>query len=155
MAGNASHWGLSLLGAGAGGVLGYFAVAGFLLWQGDLSGLVLPGALIGIGAGLFARHESTARGALCGLAALAVGVFCAWQLSPFDDDPAKDFLLWHFAQLGPIPPFMVILGGLLAFFFGRGQFALRRARPSPPPPPEAPPTVEKAAPAEEVPSPKD
>jgi len=63
---------LSLAGAVLGGVAGYYACAwiagfGFLV-------LALPGALLGVGCGLFSRNDSLLRGFLCGLAGLALAL---------------------------------------------------------------------------------
>ena len=68
---------LSLIGAAAGGAIGFFAF-GWLLRQGYYA-MVLPGAMVGIGCGLLSRRDSLVRGILCGLAGLALGLFCEWK----------------------------------------------------------------------------
>jgi hypothetical protein len=139
MAGNATSWGLGLLGAVAGGVLGYFAF-GWLYQQGFYA-MMLPGGLIGIGCGILSRHDSTARGALCGIAALAMGLFTEFSYRYVDEDTFLDFLK-HFSERPKLAPIMILLGAGLSFWFARGQYQTRRP-PSPPPKPtptELPPT---------------
>src|SRR5687767_140920 len=63
---------LVLIGAAAGGAAGYA-----LFWyarQWGFYAIVLPGALLGIGAGL-ARNRSVAMALICGLLALGLGLF--------------------------------------------------------------------------------
>ncbi len=127
MAGNAASWGLGLLGAVMGGVLGFFAF-GWIAQQGFYA-LVMPGAFLGLGCGLLSRHDSPARGALCGLAGLALGIVAEWSQFPFVRDRSFGFFLTHLHELQPVTLIMVILGGVLAFWFGRGQYRGRREAP--------------------------
>ena len=65
---------LALIGAVAGGLVGYF---GFLwIARQGFYALVLPGGLLGVGASLSA-NRSTAPCIVCGLLALALGVLAA------------------------------------------------------------------------------
>jgi hypothetical protein len=116
--------GLSVLGGVAGGVLGFYAV-GWIKEQ-DFYALVLPGGLVGIGCGLVSRHDSTARGAFCGLVALALGLYCDWRYFPFRADRSLGYYLTHISDLPPVTLIMIMVGGVLAFWFGRSQFLLRR-----------------------------
>jgi hypothetical protein len=122
----AVSWGLGIVGAAAGGVLGYFAFV-WLLEQG-FYGMMLPGGFLGIGCGLLSRHDSTARGALCGLAGLALGLFAEWQ-NVFLQDYSFPSFLQNLHQLPKWSMVMIIGGGLLAFWFGRGQFRMTRDAP--------------------------
>ena len=67
---------LGLVGAVIGGALGFYTF-GWLLGQG-FYGLMIPGALLGLGCSLLAQHPSTIRGILCGLAALGLGLYTEW-----------------------------------------------------------------------------
>ncbi len=95
---------LVLMGAGAGGLIGYF---GFL-WiahQGFYA-LVLPGGLLGIGASLV-PNRSTAICVVCGLIALVLGFLAEWQFAPFIKDSSLGFFLtwqtavWYFGLESP------------------------------------------------------
>ena len=140
MVGNAASWGRGLLGATAGGVLGYFGFP--LVQQLDFAALILPGAFVGIGCGLLSRHDSAARGAVCGMAALVLGLLCEWHYF-LPKDSLEEF--FHFLPLAGIGPLVVIIfGSLLAFGCGRGQFRLRKG-PTRQPVEETPPCPDVSA----------
>jgi hypothetical protein len=124
----AVSWGLGILGAAVGGVLGSY----LFVWMYDqnLYGMFLPGGLLGVGCGLLSRHESTARGALCGLAGLALGLYCEWQFVYAGEQSIAGFV--RHLQLHPVFLFMIIGGGLLGFWFGRDQLRGSRRPPEPP-----------------------
>ena len=82
-----------LAGAIVGGLVGYFAFR-WLSKQG-FYGPMLPGALLGIGAGWAARGRSQLLGVVCGLAGLFLGVFSEWMRAPFVDDPSFSFFVAH------------------------------------------------------------
>ncbi len=69
-----------LIGAVAGALVGYFAFR-WIARQGFYA-LVLPGGLLGIGAGLF-RNKSNVLCIACGLMGLALGFLAEWQFAPF------------------------------------------------------------------------
>ena len=114
------HWIFALLGAVAGGMVGYF---GFL-WiahQGFYA-LVLPGGLLGVGASL-AQRRSTAVCVVCGLLALALGFLAEWQFAPFVRDGSLGYFLTHIHQLRPITLIMIAAGAFIGFWapFSRRQ----------------------------------
>ena len=53
-------------------------------------GMMIPGALLGLGCGLLAQHASQIRGVLCALAGLGLGLFTEWRFRPFmaDEQPS-------------------------------------------------------------------
>ena len=108
---------LGLVGAAIGGVVGFY-VYFWILRQG-FDALVLPGALIGFGCGLLARHASTPRGLACGLAALLLGFLCDRQ-SLVNPDPSVATYLAQTARLRPIVPIMIAVGALVAYWTGKG-----------------------------------
>ncbi len=113
---------LVLLGAIAGGVVGYF---GFL-WiasQGFYA-LVLPGALLGVGASM-GRNKSTVVSMICGILALALGLFAEWRFAPFIKDNSLGYFLSHTHQLKPITWIMIAAGAAIGFWmpFSRRQLA--------------------------------
>jgi hypothetical protein len=107
---------LGLVGAVLGGALGYAAF--FWIEKQGFYALILPGALLGLGCGLLARHRSWPRGVACGLAAVALGLYTEWQFRPFNADGSFRYLVTHFHSLQPITLIMIGVGGLLAFWMG-------------------------------------
>jgi hypothetical protein len=110
---------LGLLGAVLGGALGYFV----FLWglrQGFYI-IALPATLLGAGCGLLSRHRSIARGVLCGIAGLALGLYAEWRAFPFKADESLGYFLTHLKDLRPFTLLLIGLGGLLAFYFGQGH----------------------------------
>ena len=111
---------LVLIGAVAGGLVGYFS----FLWiahQGFYA-LVLPGALLGIGASLF-PNSSTIICIVCGLMALSVGFLAESQFAPFIADGSLVYFLTHIHQLKPITFIMIGAGAMIGFWapFSRRQ----------------------------------
>ena len=109
--------GLGVVGALAGGALGYFGFA----WA-DARGyywMILPGAMLGFGCGLLSRHASVARGVACGVAALALGLYTEWRFHPFRDDESFPYLLTHVHQFNGVTMLMLALGTVFAFWLGK------------------------------------
>jgi hypothetical protein len=108
-----------LVGGVVGGVVGYFVFAWLI--QYGLWAPVIPGAFAGLGCGLLARTDSNARGGLCALVALAIGVVSEWKLlsPPFQTDGSLPDYLKQIHQLPPPTLFMLALGGFLGFWWGR------------------------------------
>src|SRR5438552_16141252 len=110
---------LGLLGALAGGTLGYFAFF-WVLHQGFYA-LILPGGLVGLGGGLLVRDKSVLRAALCGLIALGLGLFTEWRCEPFIADQTPAYFAAHLHQLRPITLLMVAAGGALGYWLALGK----------------------------------
>ncbi len=91
----------------------------FWIAQQGLYALVLPGAAIGLGCGLLARHRSALRGTLCAIAALGLGLYTEWKFSPFRADSRFPYMVLHFYELKPITLIMIGLGAALAFYLGK------------------------------------
>ena len=104
-----------LLGAAACGALGY---AGFfwMMRQGFYSP-VLPGALLGLGAGLCARRRSVPLAAVCGAAALVLGLFTQWRFE--NGEGFLQFLL-HLGSESPVTLIMIALGGFFGYRLALG-----------------------------------
>lgn len=111
---------LVLLGAVVGGVVGYLAF--FALARRGYYGLAVPGGLLGLGAGIF-RRRSIAVPIVCGLAALALGLFTQWRLAPYLDDDSFGYFLAHAHQLPRFTLIMIGAGALIGFWvpFRRSQ----------------------------------
>lgn len=103
----------TIAGAVIGGVLGYFA----FFWIADQGfyGLVLPGGLLGTGAG-FGKPRSNWLAAGCGVAALALGLFTEWKFAPFVKNESLAYFLLHFYELKPITLLMIAAGGAAGFW---------------------------------------
>jgi hypothetical protein len=103
---------LVLGGALLGGVLGYAAFS----WLADHGyyGWILPGALLGFGAGL-ARNRSVWLAVVCGLLAVALGMFADWHVTPFVKDKSLGYYLLHFHE-APVTLVMIAVGGVIGFW---------------------------------------
>jgi hypothetical protein len=117
---------LGIIGGIVGGVFG-FVLFFWIIKQGFYA-MVLPGASIGLGCGLLARHPSTLRGVACAIAALCLGLYTEWRYMPFIGDDQFSFLVMHFYQLRPITLIMIALGTALSYYLGKdaGFLAPRR-----------------------------
>jgi hypothetical protein len=104
-----------IAGAALGGVAGYF-LFGWILRQGLYAGVV-PGALLGIGCGLLVQRRNMLLAVVCGLAALALGIFTEWKYLPFVRDGSLPFLIQH---LPAYKWLMLGLGGFAGFWFSLG-----------------------------------
>jgi len=104
---------LVLIGAAVGGLAGYV-----LFWYAAKWGfyaIVLPGAMLGIGAGL-ARNRSVFMALLCGLLAIGLGLFTEWWNFPFVRDGRIEYFVTHIHELKPITLGLIGLGGLIGFW---------------------------------------
>lgn len=104
---------LVILGAVVGGTLGYFAFF-WIAGQGFYA-MVLPGGLLGIGAGL-AKNKSLLLAIGCGVVALALGLFTEWRFAPFKKDDSLGYFLVHAWELKPITLLMIVAGGFVGFW---------------------------------------
>lgn len=119
---------LGVIGGVVGGVFGY--VLFFWIARQGFYALVIPGASIGLGCSLMARHRSTLRGVACAAAALALGLYTEWKFSdPFIADDRFSYFVTHFYKLLPITLIMIALGAALAYYLGKdaGFLAPRQA----------------------------
>jgi hypothetical protein len=104
---------LAIAGAIVGGAIGLW-VFGWLLDQG-LYGLVLPGGLLGIGAG-FVKNRSIFVAVACGIAALGLGIVAEWHHFPFAADEGLGFFVGHIFDLQPATLLMIGLGAAIGFW---------------------------------------
>jgi hypothetical protein len=106
---------LGLLGAVAGGIVGYFAFV-WLIRQG-LYAMVLPPALVGLGAGICAGQSSRLLAIVCAIAGLALGLFLEWKFVPFVADSGLAYFLAHLHQLKPVTWIMLLVGAAVSYSF--------------------------------------
>ena len=109
---------LGLIGAAVGGVLGYYTFQ-WIFYHG-FYGMMIPGAFVGLGCGLLAQHPSQVRGAICGLAALGVGLFTEWNFFPFRDDKSPAYFLKNVTALSPVTLAMIAAGAIFCILVGKG-----------------------------------
>src|SRR4051812_27730805 len=113
------NWIVGVLGATAGGVLGYF---GFVLaLRGGLYALMLPGGLLGFGGGLFVKDRSVSRAILFGVCAACLGLLAEWRNFPFNADPGLGYFVTHLRQLRGLTLLMLTGGTALAVWFSLGK----------------------------------
>jgi hypothetical protein len=108
-----------LAGAALGAVLGWFGFNWFI--DQGFYALVLPGALIGMLCGAFAGGVSWVNAAICAVIALAEGLVLEWKHFPFVADESFEYFLSHLHELRGMTWLMLIVGGALALWFGRGR----------------------------------
>ena len=111
-------------GALVGGVIGFFAFF-WIAGQGFYA-MILPGGLIGVGAGLF-RNRSLGLAIGCGVAAVALGLFTEWRFAPFAADDSLGYFLAHVHQKKPLKLLMIAVGGVIGFW---GPFSQWRREPN-------------------------
>jgi hypothetical protein len=117
---------LGVIGGIVGGIAGYHLF--FWIIRQGFYALVLPGASVGLGCGLLARHRSVPRGIACALAGLVLGLYTEWVYEPFIVDKSFRYLVLHFYKLPGITQIMIALGTALSYYLGRdaGFTAVRR-----------------------------
>jgi hypothetical protein len=106
---------LGLAGAIAGGVLGFYTFQ-WLLGYG-FYGLMIPGAFLGLGCSLLARHASVIRGVFCGIAALVLSFFTDWYFTITDESFAT--FVSRVKDFNPVTLLMIAVGTLIAFWIGK------------------------------------
>jgi hypothetical protein len=108
-----------IAGGIVGGLLGFFIVR-WLAGQG-MYGMMIPGAMIGLGAALAARGRSVLLGVICAVAAVVLAIVIEGTLFPFVKDKSFSFFLAHLHHLKPMTLIMIGLGAVFAFWLGQGR----------------------------------
>lgn len=107
----------SALGAVIGATLGYYLFQ--LIYQQGFYGMMIPGAFLGLGCGWLSSRASPMRGVVCGVAALALGLFAEWKFRPFVADASLGYFLGHLGDLTGVSMLMIVAGAGFAYWFGR------------------------------------
>jgi hypothetical protein len=117
---------LGVIGGIVGGVFGF--VLFFWISKQGYYALVVPGACVGLGCSLLARHRSVPRGVACAIAALLLGLYTEWRYETFPVDDRFGYLVTHFYLLPLLTLIMIGLGTALAYYLGKdaGFLAPRR-----------------------------
>lgn len=114
---------LVIVGAAVGGILGYM-IFHWITGQG-FYGLILPGGLLGLGAGL-AGNKSLPLAVACGIAALALGLVTEWTYAPFVKDESFGYFITHVFDLRPITLIMIAVGSAVGFWIPFRQIPVSR-----------------------------
>ena len=94
---------LGLVGAAVGGVAGFLHVPLAARARVRTAGMI-PGAFLGFGCSLLARHPSIARGIVCGIAGPGAGsVHRVWFRPSMADSQFPDISFKHVKDLSPFP----------------------------------------------------
>ncbi|QEG23438.1 hypothetical protein [Mariniblastus fucicola] len=113
-------WALGILGAFLGAAAGWF-IFRWAFSQGYYV-LALPGAAVGLGFSALASRRMFAGGIFCAVVAFFVTVGCEWNERPFNDDNSFTYFLTHLHKVDDqMTIVMLVIGVLLAFWFGRGR----------------------------------
>jgi hypothetical protein len=104
---------LGLTGALVGAAVGYFTF--FWAAQQGFYAIVLPPALLGLGAGLGARRRSSVLAGLAAFAGLLLGLFIEWKFAPFVVDGSLAYFVTHLHALRPLTLLMIALGTILSY----------------------------------------
>src|SRR5262249_37498531 len=73
--------------------------------------MILPGGLLGLGAGIV-RNRSVLIAIVCGLLAIALGVFTEYRFAPFVADDSLPYFISHLFDLKPVTLLMIAPVGL-------------------------------------------
>ena len=110
---------LGALGGIAGACLGYILF--HVIARQGFYALVLPGALTGIVCGSLSRHRSIILGIVCALVGTTAGIITEWRFAPFTQDNSFGYFILHLHQLRSFTQLLIVIGGMLAFWFGLGR----------------------------------
>ena len=116
---NSARLVLGVIGAIAGGAIGYFAF--FFIAQQGFYAMVLPGAILGLGCGWLSGIKSNLLGVVCAISAVCLGLFTEWRYAPFLADDSLAYFMTHLQELKPITLIMIGFGGLFGYWFGMGR----------------------------------
>jgi hypothetical protein len=108
-----------IAGGIVGGAIGFY-VFQWLVRRG-LYGMMIPGAAIGLGAGLAARGRSGLLGVLCVVGAIVVAVIAEWYMFPFAKDESLSYFLTHLHHKAAIKLIMIAVGAAFAYWLGQGR----------------------------------
>lgn len=110
---------LGALGGIAGSYIGNFLFR--VIAEQGYYALILPGAFTGLGCGILLRRSSFMMGIACALVGILAGILTEWRFAPFSADDSFTFFILHLHQLKPVTQCLILGGGFLAFWFGRGR----------------------------------
>lgn len=110
---------LGLVGAVVGGAAGLFAFQ-WIVAQGFYA-LIIPPALLGLGAGFCARGRSVPLAIICGFAGLGLALFAEWRSFPFNNDGSLTYFVSHIPSLKPLTLIMIAIGTIISYRLALGM----------------------------------
>lgn len=110
-----SEWGIGLAGMAVGAVAGHLIVEALLRY--GVYAAVIPGAIVGLGAGYFRRTYNKWIGILAAVTGLATGIYTELDVFTFGDGT----LLFFLTHPQPVTWLMLALGTWMAFSWGAGR----------------------------------
>jgi hypothetical protein len=116
---------LAILCGIAGGFVGYAAF--FFLAQRGYYGMIIPGGMVGIGAGMV-RSRSIGVPMICGVLALVLGFVTEFRYSSLSTDPSLSYFVTHLHDLQSVTLGMIGLGAVIGFWVPFRR--LDRSKPS-------------------------
>ena len=108
-----------ILGAIVGGAIGYGLF--YFLYRNGFYAAIIPGAMLGSGAGYASGGKSFAMGAICLVMGTVLSVLGEWSVEPFAKDNSLGFFLKHLFEIGPVNLLMNAAGIVASFWFGVGR----------------------------------
>jgi hypothetical protein len=114
---------LAVVGALIGGTLGFYTFG--WLYDHHYYGPMIPGAFLGLGSGLLARHYSLLRGILCGVSAFLLSLFTEWWFRWSGEDQGLQGFL---GNLSGMTWAMIVGGSLIAFWVSKDAERIGRGR---------------------------
>jgi hypothetical protein len=118
---------LAFLGAAAGGFLGYYTFQ--WLYNHGFYGMIIPGALLGLGGSLLTQAPSRARGFVCAAAAMGLGVLMEWKFFPFFDNGRFRYFVKHVLEVNRVHLAMIAAGAFFAYWLAKDAgFRVRSTR---------------------------
>lgn len=102
------------MGGGAGSLLFFWMVR-----QG-LYALILPPSLLGLAAGSVVGGRSQPFAIACGIAGLALGIFCEWKFAPFVADGSLSYFLMNLHKLKLFTQLVLVIGSIASYRFALG-----------------------------------
>jgi hypothetical protein len=130
---------LGLIGAAVGGVAGFYTYS-WIVTKGFVGGMI-PGAFLGLGCSLLARHVSIARGVVCGIAGLVLGFYADWDTNRPPKPPFLEYLQ-DVKSVNQVYLLMILFGAVIAFWLGKdagiaGRSQREEAAAAPAKPPQS------------------
>jgi hypothetical protein len=116
---------LGLIGAAVGGVAGFYTYT-WIVSKGFVGGMI-PGAFLGLGCSLLARHVSISRGVVCGIAGLVLGFYADWHTNADPKPPFVEYLQ-DVRSVNQVYLLMILFGAVIAFWLGKDAGLAGRSR---------------------------
>ena len=102
-----------------GGCVGYFAF--FWVVRQGFYAIMLPPAMVGLGAGFLARRRSPLLAVICAVAGLGLGIFTEWKFFPFNVNDSFSYFITHLHELKSITLILIAVGTIMSYRLALGM----------------------------------